>query len=95
MPRIATAQVSRFPMQIPSAMKARLMRAAALENTSLKDFVLSKALVAADDAIAKAERLELNEAQSKFLLELLDHPPEPNEKMREAMRNLRTYRVAA
>ena len=48
MPRVAAEGTSRFPMQIPPAEKARLMRAAALERTSLKDFVLRNALIAAE-----------------------------------------------
>ena len=46
MPRAAAENTNRFPMQIPPAEKARLMRAAALERTSLKDFVLRNALIA-------------------------------------------------
>ena len=48
MPRAAAENTNRFPMQIPPAEKARLMRAAALERTSLKDFVLRNALIAAE-----------------------------------------------
>jgi len=81
MPRIATENVTRFPMQIPPPVKARLLRAAALENTSLKSFMLSAALVAADAVIEKTEHINLNEEQSKFMLDLLDNPPPPNAKL--------------
>lgn len=88
MPRVATENTSRFPMQIPPAEKARLMRAAALENTTLKDFVLRNALIAAEAVIEKSERLRLDEEQTRFMLDLLDNPPQPNAKLLAAARSL-------
>jgi uncharacterized protein (DUF1778 family) len=88
MPRVATETANRFPMQIPPTEKARLMRAAALERTSLKDFVLRNALIAAEEVIAKAERINLDEEQSRFILDLLDNPPQPNAKLLAAAKSL-------
>ena len=88
MPRAAAENTNRFPMQIPPAEKARLMRAAALERTSLKDFVLRNALVAAEAVIEKAERVRMDEEQTRFLLDLLDNPPKPNRKLRSAAQAL-------
>ncbi|WEX12388.1 DUF1778 domain-containing protein [Chelativorans sp. AA-79] len=88
MPRAAAENTSRFPMQIPPADKARLMRAAALERTSLKEFVLRNALQAAEIVIERAERVTLDEEQTRFMLDLLDHPPAPNAKLRKAARSL-------
>lgn len=84
MPRAATENTSRFPMQIPPAEKARLMRAAALERTSLKDFVLRNALLAAEAVIEKSERLALDEEQTRFMMDLLDNPPPPNARLEAA-----------
>ncbi|NGM47764.1 DUF1778 domain-containing protein [Rhodobacter sp. SGA-6-6] len=88
MPRAATENTSRFPMQIPPAEKARLMRAAALERTSLKDFVLRNALIAAEAVIEKSERLTLDEEQTRFMMDLLDNPPSPNARLVAAARAL-------
>jgi uncharacterized protein (DUF1778 family) len=88
MPRAATEKTNRFPMQIPPAEKARLMRAAALERTSLKDFVLRNALLAAEAVIEKSERISLDEEQTRFILDLLDNPPQPNAKLLAAARGL-------
>jgi uncharacterized protein (DUF1778 family) len=88
MPRPAAENTNRFPMQIPPAEKARLMRAAALERTSLKDFVLRNALLAAEAVIEKAERVSLDEEQTRFILDLLDNPPKPNAKLQAAARAL-------
>ena len=81
MPRAATENTARFPMMIPPAEKARLMRAAALENTTLKDFMLRNALRAADAVIERAGRICLDEEQARFVLNLLDNPPRPNAKL--------------
>lgn len=88
MPRVATENSSRFPMQIPPAEKARLMRAAAIELTSLKDFVLRNALIAAEAVIEKAERISMDDEQTRFILNLLDNPPKPNAKLLSAAQAL-------
>ncbi len=88
MPRVATENSRRFPMQIPPAEKARLMRAAAIERTSLKDFVLRNALIAAEAVIEKAERISMDEEQTRFILNLLDNPPKPNAKLLSAAQAL-------
>ena len=75
-------------MQIPPAEKARLMRAAALERTSLKDFVLRNALLAAEAVIEKSERLALDEEQTRFMMDLLDNPPPPNARLVAAAKAL-------
>jgi len=79
---------NRFPMQIPPVEKARLMRAAALGRTSLKDFVLRNALVATEAVIEKAERVRMDEEQTRFLLDLLDNRPKSDRKLRSAARAL-------
>ena len=88
MPRVAAQNTNRFPMQIPPTEKARLMRAAALERTSLKDFMLRNALIAAEAVIEKAERISMDEEQTRFILDLLDNPPKPNHRLLSAARAL-------
>ena len=88
MPRVAIDNSSSFPMQIPPAEKARLMRAAAIELTSLKDFVLRNALIAAEAVIEKAERISMDDEQTRFILNLLDNPPKPNAKLLSAAQAL-------
>lgn len=90
MPRPAAENTNRFPMQIPPSEKARLMRAAALERTSLKDFMLRNALIAAEAVIERSERLTLDEEQTRFMMDLLDNPPEPNARLLAAARAVST-----
>ena len=88
MPRLSNETNDRFTMQIPPTQKARLMRAASLTQTTLKDFMLRNALEAAATVIDRAERIELDEEQRRFVLDLLDNPPKANRKLRAAAKLL-------
>ena len=92
MPRVALEDNSRFAMRIPQAEKARLMRAASIEQTDLKDFMLRNALLAADVVIEHAQHVVLSERDTRLWLELLDNPPEPNARMLAAAKALPTDR---
>ncbi len=92
MPRVAIRDNSRFAMRIPPAEKSRLMRAASLEQTDLKDFMLRNALRAADAVIERAEHIVLSERDTRLWLDLLDNPPEPNDRLIAAAKALPTDR---
>ena len=61
------------------------MRAAALRNTALTDFVLQPALREAKAVIEESERIVLSERDSLTVLKLLENPPAPNAKLRAAI----------
>ncbi len=88
MPRVAIGDNSRFAMRIAPAEKARLMRAAAIEQTDLKDFMLRNSLRAADAVIDHAERIALSERDTRLWLNLLDKPPKPNARLIAAAKAL-------
>jgi uncharacterized protein (DUF1778 family) len=87
-PRVAVEDNGRMSMRIRSEEKAMLLRAAALENTDLTDFVLQHALRSAKAVIEEAERVRLSERDSLLVLKSLEHPPRPNAKLRTAARAL-------
>jgi len=64
------------------------MRAAALRNTDLTDFVLQIALREAKAAIEEAERITLSERDTRLWLDLLDNPPKPNRRLIAAIKAL-------
>jgi uncharacterized protein (DUF1778 family) len=64
------------------------MRASALEQTDLTDFILRNVLRAADAVIDHAERVVFSERDSVRILELLEHLPEPNARLMAAARAL-------
>jgi uncharacterized protein (DUF1778 family) len=68
--------------------KALLLRAVALKHTDLTDFVVRHALCAAKAAIEEADHVQLSGRDSLRVLELLENPPAPNEKLLTAARAL-------
>lgn len=88
MPRVAIEDNDRMSMRVPAEEKAVLLRAAALKNTDLTDFVLQHALRGAKAVIEEAEHIVLSERDSLRVLEVLENPPRPNVKLRAAARAL-------
>lgn len=84
MPQIPVKDNSRMSLRIPAEEKMLLMRAVALQQTSLTDFVIRTSVEAAKTVIDQAERVALSERDSLRVLELLEHPPEPNAKLMKA-----------
>lgn len=75
-------------LRIRSEDKALLLRAVALSRTDLTDFVIRHALSAAKAAIAQADQLPLTERDSLRVLNLLENPPAPNNRLLSAARAL-------
>ncbi|MDE1991910.1 MAG: DUF1778 domain-containing protein [Rhizobiaceae bacterium] len=84
MPRAAVDDNKRMNLRIRPEQKAKLMRAAAIKNTDLTDFVLENALREADAVIQAAEHITLSKRDSLLVLDLLENPPEPNARLRAA-----------
>jgi uncharacterized protein (DUF1778 family) len=84
MPRTAVDDNKRMNLRVGPEQKATLLRAAALKNTDLTDFVLQPALREAEAIIEAADHLNLSERDSLRVLELLENPPEANAKLRAA-----------
>jgi uncharacterized protein (DUF1778 family) len=74
----------RMSLRLRPEQKATLVRAAALKNTDLTDFVLQPALREAAAIIEAADHLKLSERDSLRVLELLENPPPANAKLRTA-----------
>jgi uncharacterized protein (DUF1778 family) len=65
-----------------------LKQAAALAQTDLNSYVIQAALDAAISLIATPRQSHLSERDSIRVMELLENPPEPNERMIAAARAL-------
>jgi uncharacterized protein (DUF1778 family) len=81
MPRIAVDDSRRMNLRVQADQKARLVRAAAIRNTDLTDFVLQNALREADAVIEQAETLTITARDSVRVLALLENPPAPNTRL--------------
>jgi uncharacterized protein (DUF1778 family) len=88
MPRAAVDDNKRMNLRLRPEQKATLMRAAALRNTDLTDFVLQLALREAKAVIEEAERIRLSERDTRLWLDLLDNPPKPNRRLIGAIKAL-------
>ncbi|MDZ7751132.1 MAG: DUF1778 domain-containing protein [Gammaproteobacteria bacterium] len=84
MPQIPVETNDRMSLRIASEEKSLLMRAAALQHTNLTEFVIRNVMLAARKVIEENERLELTEKDSLQVLDLLDNPPAPNDKLMAA-----------
>jgi len=85
MPRVAVDDNKRMQLRVRPEQKATLMRAAALRNTDLTDFIVQLAMREAKTVIEEAERIRLSERDSLLVLDLLENPPAPNAKLRAAI----------
>ena len=85
MPRVAVDDNKRMDLRVKPEQKAALLRAAALRNTDLTDFVLQSALREANTVIEEAERIVLSKRDSLRVLSLLENPPAPNARLLAAI----------
>lgn len=84
MPQIPTETNDRMSLRIASEEKSLLMRAAAIQHTNLTEFVIRNVVSVARKIIDENERLALTERDSMHVLDLLDNPPTPNDKLMAA-----------
>jgi uncharacterized protein (DUF1778 family) len=73
---------------MPTEVKSRIARAAALRDANLTNFVTQAALREADAVIEAAEQIKLTEESHARLLALLENPPAPNERLIAAAKAL-------
>ena len=71
----------RMELRLKPGEKALLSRAAALQRQDLTGFILSSVLPKAEQVVRDAETVELSERDSVRVLELLDNPPAPTERL--------------
>ncbi len=77
----------RLVARITPGDKSLLMRAAALEGSTLASFVVSHVRDAAEEVVRKHERITLNEEESKRFIEALLNPPaKPTPRFTKALR---------
>ncbi|HHW8868607.1 TPA: DUF1778 domain-containing protein [Salmonella enterica] len=81
MPQIAIESNERLSLRVSKDAKKLIVRAAAIQQTNLTDFVVSNVLPVAQKIVDAAERIYLTERDTQMIMEILDNPPEPNEKL--------------
>ncbi|EBH1514790.1 DUF1778 domain-containing protein [Salmonella enterica subsp. enterica serovar Pensacola] len=81
MPQIAIESNERLSVRISTDAKKLIVRAAAIQQTNLTDFVISNVLPVAQKIVDDAEQVYLTKRDTQMIMELLDNPPVPNEKL--------------
>jgi uncharacterized protein (DUF1778 family) len=79
-----TTRDERIELRASRAQKQTLATAAAYEHLDLTSFVLRAALPAAEEIVARHERLTLSAPDSVRILDLLENPPKPTPALRAA-----------
>lgn len=75
----------RLQIRISPAKKARIARAAAIQQIDMTQFVTDAALREAEAVIEREETIYLSERDFARVLELLENPPPLNAKMKAAI----------
>ena len=75
----------RLQIRMSPAKKARIARAAAIQQVDLTQFVTDSALREADAVIDRSEHIELTEQEFLRIMELLENPPAPNARLKAAI----------
>ena len=89
MPTHSTTRDDRIELRASREQKRILCTAAAYERLDLTTFVMRTALPAAEEIVARNERIALTARDSLRVLELLEHPPKPTAALRAAAKRRR------
>ena len=89
MPTVATTRTDRIELRASREQKRILAAAAAYERLDLTSFVMRTALPAAEEIVARNERITLTARDSARVLDLLEHPPRPTAALRAAAKRRR------
>ncbi|MFO0978781.1 MAG: DUF1778 domain-containing protein [Planctomycetaceae bacterium] len=76
---------ARIEARVSQEQKELIERAAAFSGRTVSDFVLAHAELAAKKLIEEREKLQLDQAQSRMLVDALLAPGKPNRKLKGAM----------
>lgn len=73
MPQIAIESNERLSLRVSTDAKKLIVRAAAIQQTNLTDFVVSNVLPVAQKIVDAAERVYLTERDTQMIMEILDN----------------------
>lgn len=88
----SAARADRIELRASREEKRVLAAAAAYERLDLTTFVMRAAVPAAEEVLARHERISLSVRDSARILRLLEHPPKPTAALRAAAKRRRKRR---
>lgn len=92
MPSSGAVRDDRIELRASREEKRVLAAAASYERLDLTTFVMRAALPAAEEVLARHERIALSVRDSARVLRLLEHPPTPTAALRAAAKRRRDRR---
>lgn len=85
----STSKSARIETRVSREQKDLIERAATLSGRTVSEFVLAHVEVAAKKVIDEHEKLHLDQAQSRILVDALLTPKKPNKKLKLAIKDYR------
>lgn len=85
-----TLKKQRIDLRLSPEDKSLIENAASISNLTLSQFMLASASARAAEVIEQHQRIVLNEASWKRVMEAINNSPEPNEKLKQAARSLQS-----
>ena len=82
--KTASVKKERLEARVSAEQKELFMQAAALEGSTLTEFVVRSLQEAASRTIREHEMMELADQDREVFIETLLNPPQPNERLRQA-----------
>ena len=79
------AKQDRIGARVPHEVYETLCRAAELTGATVNQFLVQSALKEAQAVIERNEVLRLSSGEWRWLMDLLDRPPEPNARLKSAL----------
>jgi len=77
----------RITARVSEQIKETLMAAADLTGATLNQFLVQSALEKAENIIEKDKLIHLSNKDAQFFFDALENPPEPNSKLKNAVKN--------
>jgi uncharacterized protein (DUF1778 family) len=75
----------RIPARMPTAVHERIVEAARSVGATLNQFIVQSALEKADEILERERVITLSSTAAKTVFDLMENPPEPNERLKNAM----------
>lgn len=81
-----TKTEERIPARMPHEVYERIAAASRAVGATLNQFLVQSALDRANDVLERERRIALSMEAAEAFFALLENPPDPNERLKEAMR---------
>jgi uncharacterized protein (DUF1778 family) len=83
---LAAAERERITMRVPKSMRSTLEEAASLSGATVNQFIMKAAYDEAQRMLERERVIRLSRADVARMFELMESPPKPSRKMRQALR---------